>query len=96
MKICLCCKQSDIKPTCSFYCRFCYNYLQHKYGIDVMDYRIYFKMMYTKRIHVEDCPYKGLHEIHNHFMCKLRVTDKPLAELLEIALVLGANALTWK
>ena len=35
MKICLCCKQCEIKPTFSFYCRWCYNYLQQKYNIDI-------------------------------------------------------------
>ena len=54
MRICMCCKQTDIKPTFSSYCRFCNNHLQQKYGIDVTDYKTYFKIIYNKRAHVED------------------------------------------
>ena len=51
-----------------------------------MDYIIYFEIMYKKIVLVEDCSYKALHEIHNHFLRNLHVTDKPLAELLETIL----------
>ena len=51
--------------------------------------------MYDKILSVKDCSYKGLTEIHNHFLCNLHVTDKPLAELLETILPLKVNALNW-
>ena len=95
MKIRMCRQQNDIKPTFSFYCRWCYHYLQQKSGLDVKDYITYFKMTYNRKVLVEDCSYKRLHEIHNHFQYKLRVTDKPLAELLEILLVLKVDTLNW-
>ena len=88
----MCCNQSGIKPKFSFYCRFCYNYLQQKYGLDVNDYITYFKFMYNKKVHVEDCSYNSLHEVHNHFQYNLRVTDRPLAELLETILSLKVTA----
>ena len=96
MKVCTCCKQSDIKPTFSFYCRICYNYLQQKYGIDVIDYIIYFELMYNKKVPVEDCAYNGLDEINNHFQYTLHVTDKKLVELLETILFSKVTATNWK
>ena len=54
MKICMCCQQNDIKPTFSFYCRWCHHYLQQKYGLDLEDYIIYFKMAYNRKVFVED------------------------------------------
>ena len=95
MKIGLCCKHNEIKHTFSFYCRWCCGYLRQRYSIAVMDYIIYFQTMYN-RILVEDCSYKGLYEIHNHFMYNLRITDRPLAELLETILFLKATAINWK
>ena len=96
MRICMCCKQSHIKHTFSFYCRFCYIYLQQRYAISVTDYIVYFETMYDKIVHVQDCSYNSLHKIHNRFQCYLLVTDKPLAELLETILVLKVNALNCK
>ena len=96
MKICLCCKQNEIKHTFSFSCRWCCGYLQQRYGIDVNGYIIYFKMMHNKKIHVKDCSCKSLREIHNQFMYTLRVTDKLLAELLEIILSLNVFAVNWE
>ena len=87
MRICMCCKQGYIKPTLSFYCRFCYIYLQQRYGVSVTDYIVYFETMYDRIVPVQDCSYNSLHEIHNHFQGYLHVTDKPLAELLETILV---------
>ena len=58
-----------------------------------MDYIIHFEAMYNKIVPVEDCSYKSLHEIHNHFMYNLRVTDRPLSELLETILFLKVTAL---
>ena len=95
MKTCLCCKQNEVKPKLSFYCRFCYNYLQNQYGLDVRDYIAYFQITYNRLIPVEDRSFNNLHAIHNHFQNKLRVTDKPLAELLEI-MQFKVNALNWK
>ena len=92
----MCCKQSEIKLTFSFYYRWCYIYLQQRYGVDVMDYIIYFKIMYNKKVHVEDCEYKSLYEIHNHFLYNLRITDKQLAELLETILFLRVVAVSWE
>ena len=60
MKIRLCCKQSEIKPAFSFYCRWCYICLQQRYGIDVNDYKFYFKTMYNIQVHVDDCEYKHM------------------------------------
>ena len=88
MKICLCCKQNGIKPTFYFYCRWCCGYLQQRCGLAVMDYIICVETMYNKMVHVEDCSYKGVHEIHNHFTYSLRITDRPVAELLETILLL--------
>ena len=39
--------------------------------------------MDMKKVAAEDCEYKSLYEIHNHFLCNLRITEKQLAELLE-------------
>ena len=61
-----------------------------------MDYVIYSEILYNKIVPVEDCSYKSLHETHNHFMYTLRVTDRPLSELLETILFLKATALNWK
>ena len=94
--MCLCCKQNDTKHTFSFYCRWCCGYLQQRYGLDVNDYIIYIKILYNKRVLVEDCSYKGLHEIHNRFQYNLHVTDSPLAELLETILSLKVTALNWE
>ena len=96
MKICLCCKQNEIKPTFSFCCRWCYIYLHHRYGIGVMDYLIYFETMYSKKVPGEDCEYKGLYEIHNHFLYNLRTTDKQLAGLLETILFSKVVAVNWE
>ena len=52
--------------------------------------------MYNKIVPVEDCSYKSLHEIQNHFMYNVYVTDRPLAELLETILLLKVTALSWK
>ena len=95
MNVYTCCKQSDIKPTFSFYCRWCYNYLQNKYGVDVIDYVIYFDIMYNRIVLVEDCACKSLYEIHNHFLYNLRVTDKQLAVLLETILFWKVLAVNW-
>ena len=86
MRSCMCCKQKYIKPTFSFYCRFCYVYLNRKCGLSVNDYIVYFETMYDKIVLVKDCSYKSLNEIHNYFLCDLHVTDKPLAALLETIL----------
>ena len=94
MKVCMCCKQSDIKPTFSFNRRWCYKYLQHKNGIDVIDYIIYFEIMYNKIAPVEDCAYKSLYEIHNRIQYNLRITDKQAAELLETTLCLKVVAVS--
>ena len=96
MKICLCCKQNEIKPTFSFYCRWCCGYLQQRCGLAVMDYIIYFETMYNKIVPVEDCSYKSVNEIHNRFTYNLRITDIPLAEFLEAILFLKVTALNWK
>ena len=96
MKICLCCKQCEIKPTFSFYCRWCYNYLEQKYSLKIEDYITYFQIMYNKIVPVEDCKFSSLKTIHNHFQHNLKVTDKPLAELLEVILFLKVTAYNWK
>ena len=67
MKTCSCCKQNDVKPTFSFYCRFCYNYLQQKCNIDVADYVTYFQVTYNKIVSVEDCSFGTLRAIHDRF-----------------------------
>ena len=92
MKICLCCEQREIKPTLSFYCRWCYHYLQQKYSLNTEDYIHYFQIMYNNRVPVEDCKFKNCSAMHNHFQYNLKVTDKPLAELLEVILFLKFNA----
>ena len=76
MKMCLWCKQNESKPTLSFYCRWCYIYLQQRYGLNVDDYKLYSKTMYNKKVIVYDCEYKSLYDIHNHFLCNLHLTDK--------------------
>ena len=43
-----------------------------------------------------DCSYTSLLEIHNHYQHNLRLTDKPLAELLEALLFLKAFAANWE
>ena len=86
MKLCMCCKQSGIKPTFSFYCRLCYIYLQQRYGVAVMDYILYFETLRNNKVLVEVCEYESLCEIHNHFLYNLRITDKQVAELLETIL----------
>lgn len=96
MKICLCCKQCEIKPTFSFYCRRCYNLLQKKYNLNIVDYIRYFQIMYNERFVEEDCRFNSLHEIHKHFQYNLQVTDKPLAELLEVILFLTVTTYKWK
>ena len=57
MKMCLCCKRNEIKPRFSFYCRWCYIYLQQSYGLDDTDYITYFKTMYNKKVIEKDCSY---------------------------------------
>ena len=96
MKICLCCKQNEIEPTFSFYCRWCCGNLQQRCGLAVVDYRIHFETMYNKVVPVEDCSSKSLHEINNHFTYNLRITDRPLSELLETILSLKVTAINWK
>ena len=96
MKICLCCKQSEVKPTFSFYCRRCYNYLQQKYSLSIEDYITYFQLMYNKIVPVEDCNFGNFTALHDHFQHNLKVTDKPLAELLEVILLIKVTALNWK
>ena len=86
MEICFCCKQNEIKPTFSFYCRWCYIYLQQRYGLHDTDYITYFKTMYHKKVIEKDCSHNSLFEIHNHYQYNLHLTDKPLAELLEVVL----------
>ena len=96
MKICLCCKQREIKPTSSVYCRWCYNYLQQKCRLIIEDYITYLQIMYNKIVPVEDCKFGSLKAIHKHFQHNLQVTDKPLAELLEVILFLKVTAYNWK
>lgn len=96
MKICLCCKQCETKPTFSFYCRRCYNLLQKKYSLSIDDYIIYFQIMYNQIVPEQDCSFRSLKAIHNHFQHNLHVTDKPLAELLEVILFLKVTAYNWK
>ena len=86
MKICLCCKQREIKPTFSFYCRRCYIDLQQRYGLNETYYITYFKTMYKKQVIEKECSHNTLFEIHNHYQYKLHLTDKPLAVLLEVLL----------
>ena len=74
MKICSCCKQCEIKPTFSFYCRWCYNYLEQR-SLNIEDYIIYFQIMYNIIVPVEDCKFSSLKAIHKHFQHKLKVTD---------------------
>ena len=52
--------------------------------------------MYNKTFTVKDRSFNNLHAIHSYFHNKLRVTDKPLAELLEIIQFLKFHALNWK
>ena len=86
MKVCLCCNQCDIKPTFSFSSRWCYIYLQQRYGLDDTDYIKHFKIMYNKKAVEKYSSYNSLFEIHNNYEFNLRITDKPLAELLEAIL----------
>ena len=53
-------------------------------------------MVYNQRVPFEDGSYKSLHETHDHVICTLRVTDRPLVELLETILLLKVTALNWK
>ena len=53
-------------------------------------------MMYNTRVPFEGCSYTSLHEIHNRFIYNLRITDRPLAELLETILFLKVTSLNWK
>ena len=92
MKISLCCKQSEIKPTFSSYCRWCYIYLQQRYGLNDTNCITYFKTMYNKKVFGKDCAHNILFEIHNHYKYNLHLTDKPLAELLEVVLSLKVVA----
>ena len=47
--------------------------------------------------HIEaDCSYNRLFEIQNHYKYNLRLTDKPLAELLEAILVSKVVAINWE
>ena len=92
MKICLCCGQREIKPTFSFYCRGCYYYLQNKYSLKNKDYLNYFQIMYNNIVPIENCKFENFTTIHNHVQHYLKVTDKPLAELLEVILFLKVNA----
>ena len=92
MKNCLCCKQREIKPTFSFYCRGCYYYLQRKYSLKNKDYINYLQITYNNIVPVKDYKFKNFTAMHNHFHHNLKVTDKPLAELLEVILFLKVNA----
>ena len=89
-------KVHHIKLTFSSFCRNCYIVLNRKCGLSVEDYIVHFQTMYDKIVHVKDCSYTSLTEIHNHFLCNLHVTDKPLAELLEVILCLKVDVLNWK
>ena len=88
MNICLCCKQREIKPTFSFYCRWCYHYLQRKYSLNPEDYIIDFQSMYNNIVPIENISFDSFTTIHNHVQHYLKVTDKPLAALLEVILFL--------
>ena len=92
MTICVCCGQREIKPTFSLYCRVCYHYLQRKYSLNTEDYIIYFQIMYNNRIHIEHISFDSFTTIHDHVQHDLNITDKPLAELLEVILFLKVNA----
>ena len=70
--------------------------MQQKYGLTVNDYINYLYILYNKKVHVEDCEYKGLSEIHNQFLYNLRITDKQLAEMLETILCFKAFAVNWE
>ena len=96
MRLCLCCKQCEIKPTFSFYCRKCYNLLQKKYNLNIVDYIRYFQTMYNESFIKEVFRFSSLHKIHKHFQYNLQVTDKPLAELLEVILFLRVTTYNRK
>ena len=88
MKLCLWCKKCKIRRTFSFYCRDCYHYLQRKYCLDIADYITYFQITYNKIVRVQDISFGSFTAIHFHFQHNLQITDKPLAELLEVILFL--------
>ena len=52
--------------------------------------------MYNKKIIEKDCSRNSLFEIHNHYQYNLHLTDKPLAELLEVILFLKVCAVNWE
>ena len=92
MNIGFCCKHNYVLPPFSFYCWNCSNYLQQKYIIDIEDYIIYFQISYRKFIHPDDQKFDSLISIHSHFQHNLKVTDRPLAEILEVILLLKVTA----
>ena len=75
-------------PTFSFYCLACYNNLLRTHRIDISDYITYFQMSYKQFIHPDDCNLDTLIAIHSHFQHNLKVTDRPLVEILETILLL--------
>lgn len=91
MQICLRCKRCKIKPTFSFYCRRCYKHLLQKCSITFADYITYFEIMYNRIIPVQGCKFNNFRTLHHHYQHNLHLTDKPLAELLEVILFLKAN-----
>ena len=96
MRICLCCKRCEIKPTFSFDCRNCYILLQKKCNLNIVDYIRYFQIMYNESCIKEVFRFSSLHKIHKQFQYNLQVTDKPLAELLEVILFLRVTTYNKK
>ena len=47
---------------------------------------------FSKLCIIEDCEYKSLYDVHNHFQYNLRLTDKQVAEMLETILCLKVFA----
>ena len=52
--------------------------------------------MYPKKVIEKHCSHNSLFEIHNHYQYNLHLTDKPLAELLEVILFLEVFAVNWE
>ena len=48
--------------------------------------------MYNNIVPIENSSFDSFTTIHNHVQHDLNITDKPLAELLEVILLLKVNA----
>lgn len=88
MNVCVFCKNKQINRNHVFYCNKCLKILSMKYEINVLDYLLYFNIMYKNNVPmVYYYSQLDLINMHDLFRRHLRVTNKSLKQISEIIIM---------